>query len=272
MLTKQNVCRLFVILAREANRAVIFRSGPRLWTQLILWDTQKDTFTEGQWFKGTIYTGRCDISPDGSKMIYFGAKHYKRYGPYAAGQNNWTAISRPPYWTALAMWDTSGTYGGGGYFEDNNRVHANVGTSSQTNVFPDGFKVNPPSAKYEMGVGGNIYYNALLPNRGWIERQADGYWQKDNPAHSYRLFMTLASNDKWSFTLKRLQDNVTFEINSHEWADWDQRGRLIYTDSGRLFVGNIWSDRIESVQLADFIENRLKMIQSPAWARTWDQA
>src|SRR5690349_10309226 len=100
-------CRLFIMMAREANRAVIFRRGPYIWTQLILWDTQKDTFTEGQWFKGTIYNERCDISPDGSKLVYFAAKHYKRYDPNAVTLNNWTAISRPPYFTALAMWDTS---------------------------------------------------------------------------------------------------------------------------------------------------------------------
>ena len=36
-----NPARLFVILAREAHKAVIFRRVPSLWTQVIVWDTQK---------------------------------------------------------------------------------------------------------------------------------------------------------------------------------------------------------------------------------------
>src|SRR5215831_4419387 len=97
MVEELSPCRLFVILAREASKAVIFRRGPSRWTQLILWDTQHDTFVYGQWFKGRIYERRCDLSPDGSKLIYFAAKWRK---PLAS----WTAISTPPWWTAHALW------------------------------------------------------------------------------------------------------------------------------------------------------------------------
>src|SRR5215207_8893741 len=111
MIKKTSHCHLFVILARDVNKAVIFRRGPRLWTQLILWDTNTDTFTEGQWFKGTLYLQRCALSPDGSKMIYFAAKHYKKpsisTSPYS---DTWTAISRPPYFTALAQAHAHGTW------------------------------------------------------------------------------------------------------------------------------------------------------------------
>src|SRR5579871_2238579 len=143
MTTKQE-CRLFVIFAREAHKAVIFRRGPRLWTQLILWNTDSDTFIEGQWFKGTIYTKRCDLSPDASKLIYFGAKHYKRFKPDAVTKNNWTAISRPPYLTALALWDTSDTWGGGGFFEDDNTVYLSLseqGIHDHHQLVPEGFVV-----------------------------------------------------------------------------------------------------------------------------------
>src|SRR5260221_8777157 len=101
-MTTQPICHLFIILARDVHQAVILRRGPHIWTQMLLWNTKTDTFTEGQWLKGTLYPRRCDLSPDGSKLIYFVAKHYKH--------NYWTAISRPPYFTALAMWDTSGTW------------------------------------------------------------------------------------------------------------------------------------------------------------------
>ena len=67
-------CRLFPIFAREKSVCVIFRRGPSKWTQLILWDTETDEITNGQWFKGRIYERRCDLSPDGTKLIYFAQK------------------------------------------------------------------------------------------------------------------------------------------------------------------------------------------------------
>src|SRR5262245_41328779 len=42
--------RLFVILARRAPRAVIFRRGPSKHVALILWHTDTDKFEVGQWF------------------------------------------------------------------------------------------------------------------------------------------------------------------------------------------------------------------------------
>lgn len=120
--TKPNHCRLSVILATEAAKGIILRRGPSNWVQLILWDTRTDTFTEGQWFKGRIYVERCDLSPDGSKLIYFAAKHHKHLHPHASYQYAWTAISKPPYFTALALWNQGTTYGGGGYFIDNSTV------------------------------------------------------------------------------------------------------------------------------------------------------
>jgi hypothetical protein len=66
--------RLFVILARRAPVGVIFRRGPSPWVQLIRWDTEHDRFEHGQWFHGRIYERRCDLSPDGSLLIYFASK------------------------------------------------------------------------------------------------------------------------------------------------------------------------------------------------------
>jgi hypothetical protein len=63
--------RLHMILARKAHTAVIFRRGPSKWVQLIKWNTDTDDFDLGQWFHGRIYERRCDLSPDGSLLVYF---------------------------------------------------------------------------------------------------------------------------------------------------------------------------------------------------------
>lgn len=89
--------RLYALLAREANVAVVFRRGPSKRVQLLLWHTDTDEFEEGQWFKGRIYERRSDLSPNGKLLVYFAADHKEGYF-------SWTAVSKPPFLTALALW------------------------------------------------------------------------------------------------------------------------------------------------------------------------
>ena len=63
--------KLHVITARDEPIAVILRRGPSAWYHLILWQTRRDTFSNGAWFKGHIYEDKCDLSPDGSLFVYF---------------------------------------------------------------------------------------------------------------------------------------------------------------------------------------------------------
>lgn len=109
-------CRLSILKAREAHAAVILPRGPSRWVELILWDTKEDRFQRGQWFNGRIYEFCCDLSPDGTKFIYFAAQYDRKRE--ACGFEAWTAISKPPYLTALALWPSYGVYGGG-LFLDN---------------------------------------------------------------------------------------------------------------------------------------------------------
>ena len=67
--------RLHAILAREADKAVVFRRGPSNKTAVLEWDLDTDTFTLGQWFYGSFYPYRCDLSPDGRHLVYFAAKY-----------------------------------------------------------------------------------------------------------------------------------------------------------------------------------------------------
>jgi hypothetical protein len=93
--------RLFVILARAAPVAVVLRRGPSKDVLLLRWDLATDSFEAGQWLSGRIYERRCDLSPSGERFIYFAANHRPPLG-------TWTAVSRPPYFTALAA-ATSGS-------------------------------------------------------------------------------------------------------------------------------------------------------------------
>lgn len=117
--------RLFLIVARKSPTVVIFRRGPTHWVQLIKWDTDTDTFQRGQWFHGRIYEKRCDISPDGSLLIYFAQKMSMRTLRDREVTHSWTAISKPRYLTALALWPKGQSWDGGGLLKDNRTVLLN---------------------------------------------------------------------------------------------------------------------------------------------------
>jgi hypothetical protein len=97
--------RLYAILARRSPVAVLFRRGPSKQVLLIRWNTNDDSLLPGQWLKGRIYERRCDLSPDGDLLLYFAANWKK---PYLS----WSAVSRPPYLTALALWPKGDGWGG----------------------------------------------------------------------------------------------------------------------------------------------------------------
>ena len=121
-------CRLSVLLARSAPVAIVLRRGPTKWVQMLRWQTDRDDFESGQWFKGRIYERRCDLTPNGSHLIYFAAdfkepRVEKRSVDEAPSSTtraryySWTAISKPPFLTALALWPKGDCWHGGGLFD-----------------------------------------------------------------------------------------------------------------------------------------------------------
>ncbi len=72
--------RIHAILPRKGNCGVVFRRGPSRKVAVIGWELDRDRFTVGQWFKGRIYEYRCNLSLDGTYLIYFAAK-YGRVNP-----------------------------------------------------------------------------------------------------------------------------------------------------------------------------------------------
>ena len=76
---------------------------------MLKWNLRTDRIEPGQWIEGRIHVERCDVSPDGELVASFVASYRRAPG-------TWTALSRPPYFTALAVWPKGDTWGGGGLF------------------------------------------------------------------------------------------------------------------------------------------------------------
>jgi hypothetical protein len=283
---RRRKCRLFVILARDAPVGVIFRRGPANWTQVIRWNTATDAFDAGQWFKGRIYERRCDLSPSGEKLIYFAAKHHLR-NPDRSYMDSWTAISKIPYLTALALWPNGGTYHGGGLFASEseiwlNSVHYRWSNPARESPAQPHAKHVPPPGLQSVPIcftsGGQLFPLRLVRD-GW-RLMTPGDVQEDGSVTCGRL---VRSNKNLRFRLQLEFDYQVLKyslidgmaerpessvLDDATWADWDHDGRLVFARDGKLF--RVCLDRPSETQLiADFYDRNPRRLIAPAWACTW---
>jgi hypothetical protein len=275
--------RLYAILARATPKAVIFRRGPSKWVQLISWRTDSDIFTYGQWFHGHIYERRCDLSPSGKLLIYFASKITSKTLADPEYTYAWTAVSRPPYLTALALWPKGDCWHGGGLFKSEREVWLNhAGSRSHPNHRPRGLRVisNPLATGEDYPV-----WSRRIERDGWLRVQSGSYlpkargwkvvqkeiWQRKQPAGHAVLQSTLETIDfrrpggyAESFAVNTGGRRI--EIPEIDWADWDQTGRLVFARAGKIFAGRINGPEVEAKLLADMNSSRPSPVAAPEWA------
>lgn len=274
----QDWARLYVHLAREAPLGLIIRRGPSDWVEIIRWQTDHDTFAFGQWFRGRIYERRCDVSPDGRYFVYFAAKqsprHFNSDYTYA-----WTAISRPPYLTALALYPKGDCWNGGGLFQDNRTLWLNH-PARAAQAHPQ--HQPPPSFRVQPGIEVWGEDRSILDKR----LRRDG-WQLIRPGQATNLLFT--PSVKYPVWAKRglemhLMD-VDFqayggpyvywyvldglELGRCTWADWDQQGRCIVAQDGKLLAVEVRGDTLIRHEIIDLNDRQPRRVQSPVWARRW---
>ncbi len=100
MVTKAPPPRIIGLFAENAPVCVVLRRGPSRYSQQILWRTDNDEFTPGQWIRGNV--DYATLTSDGRYMALgvMGAK--SRIGSWEDTQIS--LICRPPYFTALELW------------------------------------------------------------------------------------------------------------------------------------------------------------------------
>jgi hypothetical protein len=243
---RRRKCRLSVILARDAPIGVILRRDPANWTQVIRWNTATDTFDAGHWFKGRIYERRCDLSPSGEKLIYFAAKHHRGYAD-SSYRGSWTAISKIPYLTALALWPNMGTYHGGGLFASESEIWLNSVHYRWSNpardfpAQPHAKHVPPPELQSTpiCFTSGDQLFPLRLVRDGW-KLMTPGDVQEDGAVSRGRLVRS-SKNQRFRLELefdylemKHSLIDVMAErpesgiLDDATWADWDHYGRLVF--------------------------------------------
>jgi hypothetical protein len=162
MSTKASV-NLYCLLARDSHAAVVIRRGPSNRAQLLSWDLTNDQFRKGQWFKGRVYEHHCDLSPSGRYLVYWAGNHKAPY-------YHWTAVSRPPYLTAISLWPNNGSIGGG-LFDDESHLLLTYLSKRKAygNPLPNGLKVEAWTGDYEAPLG--HITEARLVREGWSQTQ-----------------------------------------------------------------------------------------------------
>ncbi|MHC4756091.1 MAG: hypothetical protein ACYTBP_13215 [Planctomycetota bacterium] len=230
---KSSPCRLSLIFARNTPITVILRRGPSRWVEVIKWDTQSDTFEYGQWMHGRIYAERCGLSPDGKLFVYFVLKHGK-IDEDQGYEQSFTAVSKPPYLTALAMWPHGDTWGGGGRFIDNKTLRLAYGKYGT--FHPD--------------VGDTEIYMAPLPDV--------------HPKHRPKG-LKIETNLDYYDADRGFKDTAPEHIKT-EWYGRDHADRIIFVRGGKLFCVN---NKSQEVLLHDFNDNVFRQVESAKWVNEW---
>jgi hypothetical protein len=291
-------CRLFVFLARDAPLGLVLRRGPSDWFRLSLWRTDTDALEHGQWLSGRVYERRSDLAPDGSLFVAFVRRSGGplRSDPEAA--DSWVAISRPPYFTALALWFVGGTYWLGGCFPE-------APEATEAPAAPGG--VRPATRPHAVFVGGGtwppsrgtlpawltvtkdlpyvdpthqtgdrlILHNRLLRD-GWGREPGTGraLWERRRPGGGWTLAMEELGWDarayggpyRVAYAVYAPGGGELLPLEGATWADWDRRGRLVVARHGRLLAGPPGGPLRE---IADFNGQQPEPAPAPAWARSW---
>jgi hypothetical protein len=279
--------RLALLQAQRSPVAVIFRRGPSKHVEVIRWDLASDGFERGHWFHGRIYEKRCDLSPDGELLVYFVNKFNRHTVDDKDYTYAWTAVSRVPWLSALALWPKGDCWWGGGLFVGRRKLWLNHRPHEATPHPahpPTGLEVEPnPEAHGE----NEPIYQRRLERDGWTLRQE---WERDPRTWStitpeVRVKRLPAPVSTVAIALERRSDNLRYrerfwiEGAANEpglppgpidWLDWDPRGRLIALAGGRVWAATVDDGSVQRfAELLDLRDDRPEEREAPESAYRW---
>ena len=222
--------RVFGFVAAEADVCVLVRSGPGKRTLMIRWDLETDAFEIGQWLLVGFAGGR--LSPDGELLAY--VVHNSKYASY------YSVVSRPPYFTALALWYMAGPYSNGVDWAKNSNE---ISVSS-----PD---IGYVPTEYQT----RLSFEESLPS-SWIPAE-DGSPRRHRPSPIGELV--------WYWDPYQPFYSLDDDLLDATWADVDHRGRLLFARAGRVYVRVADGER----ELIDLNPYEFRPFAPPEWATRW---
>ena len=272
-------CSLVLKFARNAPLAILLRRGPSNWVQMIRWSLRNDIFEAGQWFKGRIYAELSELSEDGELLLYSARKTNGWTLRMRDGVGEaWTAISRPPHFTALALWPNC-CWTGGGVFTAHRAVKLDL-------PFPAAHPGLPPPRLEVVGTpkpSDPPLSLQIALREGWqmeapLSELRHYHWQlktrqyKEAGEGAVRILKATSTDKHWvlrqHFSVRNVHGEVRLE--QADCVDFDGGGRLIQCVGGRLLVCETpTSAQLEWRELADFSQARPAPMPPKDWARDW---
>lgn len=262
--------RLTVLAASDADVAVVLRRGPTDWARLSLWDTGSDTLVHGGWVHARVDGRRCDLSPDGRLFVAFLAAHGRTHRPDAPDgwrSDTWVAISRPPWWTALALWWNGTTWDHGGFFPDARSCSVGPG-EPDAGQLPAWFDA---AARLPAPRPGPDWTTATVPHNrrlrdGWLEVDP-GWWERPLADGAVAVAREAAHGTGHTGTETAIRRGEAIEpLGAGASLAVDRRGRALVGRGGRLEVHD-GSDLVRVVE--DLSRQRPDPRPAPAAAGRW---
>ncbi len=199
----------------------------------------------------------------------------------------WTAVSRPPWLTALALWPKGNCWDGGGLFSSDYDTwvnHSTDGAHPHPDHRPKGLRVTAE----DRGRGEDFpIYGLKLARDGWIavsrlrtqlRRSSQGFqtlqpgvWERPWKSGRWKLVMRhsiAAYRQRYDF--KVAGPGWVEPLPGAEWADWDDDRGLIYAARGAIYRAKPTRANLgPSSELANFIADTPEPRQPPDWATRW---
>lgn len=257
--------RLTVLAARDADVAVVLRRGPTDWARLHRWDTATDSVEDGGWLRARVSGRRVDLSPDGRLFVAFIAAHGRTDD---VRRDTWVAVSRPPWWRALALWFDGTTWSYGGFFPDAaSCAGLGPGVPDEGHV-PRWFSADArlPAPRPEAAwTDVSVPHNRRMRD-GWVEREPE-WWERplaDGGAAVVHERVDASARVITEAALRGPHDELT-PLGAGASLDVDRAGRALVGRAGRLEVHA--GPTVEVI--ADLTAQRPEPEPPPPWAGTW---
>jgi hypothetical protein len=228
-------------------------------------------------------------------LLYFAASYRKPYF-------SWSAISRPPYLTALALWPKGDGWGGGGHFLSDADVSLNhrAGETTLGDGFsiPEWMRVKPFGGRPGCGEDDPVWLERLKRD-GWVlidygkaVRMDDSsqVWITLDPPRSlwkphpslpdqYGLEMSISGvyekDGPWYVVQHSILQTggTVLRLGRSDWADWSHSGDLLFSKDGCLFRvpfnGKSLTPLEGRVKVADFRGLKFEKKEAPTAMREW---
>lgn len=251
--------RIDGVLATKASVVLVFRRGPSALTQQLLWNLDTDKVAPGEWIKASVYTRRCDLSPNGKYLVGFysdySPAHKKRtkkdHGVEAAC---WTAVSFAGSFKPLALWLQANSYFGGGQWIANGKLEIDPQGPHEAVPPPPDLRVKRTDGKRLGQVG--LIWAERLERRGWIRVKSEGRLKASGFAMAWikktdkgrLVYQSTREDDAGdeTWTLFDAKGNAVRTWNTPlgkpMFIDFDRRGRLVFGEEGCLYAWENWPE------------------------------